>query len=136
MKGVEEVYKDKKLIAIVFRKDIKVDSVKFLTPEDNNFQIGIHNREKDLKLPPHIHKIGKNIKIDSVQEMLYLVWGKIRVNLYSKSGKVFSKKILTSGDSILLISEGHGVDFLEDSRIFEVKQGPYLGAVNAKTYFN
>lgn len=135
MKGVEEVYLDKKLIAIVFRKNIKVGNVKFLTPENNNFQIGIHSRPKSLKLPPHIHKIDKNIKIDSVQEMLYLVSGKIRVNLYSRTGGVFSKKILTPGDSILLISEGHGVDFLEDSRIFEVKQGPYMGALNAKIYF-
>lgn len=135
MKGIEEVYSGKKLVAVVYRSNIPVEGVKFLTPPDNHFQIGLHSRQKGLQLPPHVHKTNNSLKVDSMQEVLYVVEGKIRVNLYSQKGQLLKRKTLSSGDSILLASQGHGVDFLENSRIFEVKQGPYLGAAQAKVYF-
>lgn len=134
MRGVEEIRNGKKLLAIVFRKNITVDGVKFLTDEQNPFQIGVHQRKKGVSLNAHIHKITKPLKIKTIQEVLYIQRGKILVTLYTKSGKVIVKKQLLENDSILLLDVGHGVEFLEDSRIFQVKQGPYLGTVHAKIY--
>lgn len=135
MKGVEEVLIKDKLVAVIYRKNIPVEGVKFLTRDENSFQVGIHNRKKGVNLSPHIHRIDKPVVIDSIQEILYVVEGRIRVTLYSDKGKVIKRKTLTSGDSILFISGGHGVNFLENSRIFEVKQGPYPGATHAKLFF-
>lgn len=135
MKGVEDVYSDNKLIAAVYRKNIPVEEIKFLTNDENLFQVGIHNRKIGISLSPHIHKIKKPIVINSIQEILYVVKGKIRVTLYNDEGKVIKRKILTNGDSILFISGGHGVDFIKNSRIFEVKQGPYAGVTHAKFFF-
>lgn len=134
MKGVEKIFSKKKLIAVVYRKNIHVEGVKFLTEESNPFQIGLHSQEKGVKLTPHMHKLEKDLTITKIQEILFLVGGKIRVNLFDKNGHKITRKILTSGDSILLMDEGHGVDFLENSRIFEIKQGPYPGATNAKIF--
>jgi hypothetical protein len=39
---------------------------------------------------------------------------------------------MNMGDTILLIAGGHGFDILEDSKIIEVKQGPYEGAEQDK----
>ena len=135
MKGIEEVFSKDKLVAIIYRKDIPVDGVRFLTDDNNPFQIGIHSRSKGIKLSPHIHKVDHSLVINSIQELLYVVSGKIRVTLYNYKGEIVGRKILTDGDSILFISEGHGVDFLENSRIFEIKQGPYPGITHAKIFF-
>lgn len=135
MKGIEEVFSKDKLVAIIYRKDIPVDGVRFLTDDNNPFQIGIHSRLKGIKLSPHIHKVDHSFVINSIQELLYVVSGKIRVTFYSHKGEIVGRKILTDGDSVLFISEGHGVDFLENSRIFEIKQGPYPGITHAKIFF-
>jgi len=137
MKGVEKIYKGKKLIAIIFRNYIKVDGLNFFTENDNFFQIGAHNRKKGLKLKPHIHNVEEPLIINKVQEWILVQEGKIRVTLYTKKGDVIIKKILSRGDSILLIDEGHGVDFVEDSKLFEIKQGPFpKDGINAKIFFN
>lgn len=134
MTGIEKIFCKQKLLAIVFRKNITVKGAKFLTEDDNLFQVGIHQRKKGIILAPHIHKISEKIEINNLQEVLFVTRGKIRVIIYTKKGSQVARKILTAGDSILLIDGGHGVDFLEDSRIFEVKQGPFLGTVHAKIF--
>lgn len=134
MKNIEKVKEGKKIIAFIFRKNLTVDGIKFLTDKSNPFQVGIHSRKKDTSLPPHVHKIEKPLTIKSIQEILYIVSGKVNVSLYGTNGKKIKSKTLLSGDSILLVSGGHGVEFLESSRIFEVKQGPYPGTTKAKAF--
>jgi len=135
VKNIEKVESSKKLIALIYRSNIKVDGVKFLTDRKNPFQVGIHNRQKGVSLPPHIHRLDSLLTIKTVQEFLYVVDGKIRVTLFTEKGKKITRKTLSPGDSILIISGGHGVDFLEDARIIELKQGPYPGPSKAKHFF-
>lgn len=135
MKKVKKIYYQKKLIAIVFPHDLTVDKIKFFTQQENPFQIGLHQRPKGEILPAHIHRIPKTIKIRNIQELLYVQKGKIRVTLFTKEGKIIRKVDLCKDDSILLISQGHGVEILKKARIFELKQGPYFGAKHAKVYY-
>lgn len=132
MKGIEKISYKNKIIAIVFRRYITVKGVKFLSEDQSSLQVGVHNREKAVKLAPHIHKLIKFPTIKTIQEVLFLKQGKIRITLYTKQGNIISQKILTGGDSILLQDLGHGVDFLEDSQVFEVKQGPYIEGMHQK----
>ena len=134
MKGVEKVYRGKKLIAIVFKKKLQVKELEFFTDDESPFQIGAHNRKKGVKLIPHVHHLKKPIIINSLQEWLLVTKGKILVTLYSHKGEIIKKVTLTSGDSVLLMREGHGVDFLEDSQIFEIKQGPFLSSHHSKIF--
>lgn len=134
MDGIEEVLYKKKPVALVFRHTIPIDGINFLTTENNPFQVGLQKRPKGKHLPPHYHPLPVPITVTEVQEIIYVVSGKIQVTLCTKEGKEIEKKILIGGDSILLMREGHGVDFLEDSQLFEVKQGPYPGVANAKIF--
>lgn len=135
MKGVEDIFYRKKLIAIVYRHDIPLDEgVQFLTAPDNPFQIGMHLAPKGKIMKPHFHRLDTALTIETIEELLMVVTGSIAVSLYNKKGEVIERKILNPGDSILLMHEGHGVEVLEDTKIFEVKQGPYPGALNAKLY--
>jgi len=136
MKKIEEIADGKNKLAIVVRRDVKVDGIKFFTDENNPFQIGVHERKKGVSLTPHFHVLDHPLTIYSIQEILLIQKGKIRISLYSKKNKLIAKVVLNSGDTILLIDGGHGVDFLEDSRVFEVKQGPYPGSKKAKMYIS
>ena len=134
-KGIEEVHHNHKPIAIILRADVTVSGIKFFTPLSNFFQVGLHNREKGVRIHPHVHKLPKPITVTAMQELLLIQSGKIRLTLFTAGGKKLGKKILRTGDSVLLLSGGHGVDFLESTRMFEIKQGPYPGEASAKLYF-
>lgn len=126
MRGLEKIVFNKKIIAIVFRANLEVSGVKFLTDVDNPFQVGIHSQKRGVVLEPHVHKIEKPLSMRVIQELLMVQRGKIKVNIFTKGGKFIKSSILSNGDSVLFLDCGHGVEFLEKSRIFMVKQGPYL----------
>ena len=65
------------------------------------------------------------------QESLYVEKGKIRVGIFNENTKIKDVTLL-QGDLILL-NTGHDVEFLEDSRMIEFKQGPYRGKDNEKS---
>jgi hypothetical protein len=121
-------------VAIIIRRDIDVEGIKFFTEPENAFQVGLHHRPKGLVLPAHIHKIEHPVTINGIQEVLMVLSGSIRLTLYSRDGKKLGKRILRPMDSVLLISEGHQIEYLEETRMFEVKQGPYPGVKNAKIF--
>ena len=123
MKGIKDIVSGDKLIAKIFRKNIKLSGVQFFTDPTNPFQIGIHERSKGISLLPHIHKLTSTLKIRAIQEILFVQRGKIKMTFYTKIGKYITQSILNEGDSVLLINGGHGVEFLTDARVFEVKQG-------------
>ena len=135
MSGLQVIKSNGKVIAIIIRKGINIKGVKFFTPPHYPFQIGFHNRKKNTYLKPHLHPVH-NFYIKSSQEVLYILQGKVRINLYSDEKKFICYKILNSGDSVLLVNGGHGVKLLKDSKIFEVKQGPYVGDEKAKVFIS
>ena len=126
-------YKNKD-VAIIIRKDVDVDGIGFFTEPDNFFQVGLHHRPKGMKLPAHVHKMDHPITVTEIQEVLMVLSGSIRVTFFSAGGELIGKRILNAGDSILLLHEGHQIEYLEETRMFEVKQGPYPGSQNAKIY--
>lgn len=134
IQGVEPILYINKEIACVYRKNIPVSSIQFLTTPDNAFQIGIHDRKAVTKLPPHIHNCPKPIMVKEIQEVLYVIKGKIRVTIMSESKKIIDTKTLSVGDAILLKTQAHQVEFLGNARVFEIKQGPYPGATHAKRF--
>lgn len=134
MNYTEEVRAGKTLIAIIIREPVEVDGVSFFTGELNPFQVGIQHREGGTTLDPHIHKIDSPLTIKEVQELLHVIYGKIKVNLFDKRGGFIKSKILLAGDSILLCAGGHGVKFLLKSKVLIIKQGPFEGTRHDKIY--
>jgi hypothetical protein len=126
-------YKDK-AIAIIIPSGTDVDGIGFFTGPENPFQIGLHHRPKGMILAPHVHKIDHPITINEIQEVLFIQSGSILLTLLTRDGKIIAKRILKTGDGVLLLREGHQIEYLEETRMFEVKQGPYPGHHNAKIY--
>jgi len=121
---IKEIKYKNKVVAIVYRYEGNEDNINFLSSPDNSFQIGILNHPLGHVIPAHIHNKIKRT-INETQEMLYVEAGRMKVFFYDKDNKAIAEEILLPGDLVNLISEAHGFEFLEKSRIIYVKQGPY-----------
>ena len=126
MGEVEKIVYKGKIIAIVLKKNLRAKGTSFYTPDEFSQQLGLLVHEKGKVVKPHKHNLVKR-EIVQTQEVLILQEGKMKVDLYNDSFQKIKTVILTAGDIILLASGGHGIEILENSRIIEVKQGPYAG---------
>jgi cupin fold WbuC family metalloprotein len=126
MDGLEIVKEENKVYAIIIRKEFNQPGVNFFTPEEFSQQLGILIHKKGKKVNRHRHKLIPR-KITSTQEVLLIVEGKLKVDLFNDEGKALKSIVMTPGSTILLARGGHSIEILEDSKIIEVKQGPYAG---------
>jgi len=97
-------------------------------------QVGVQIRKKGGTIKSHTHKSTKK-EIKNIQEFIHVVYGKIRVTIYNEESKEISNIVLNSGDSMLQVRGGHGFEILEDTKLIEVKQGPYGGVKKDKRKF-
>ena len=74
---------------------------------------------------PHVH-IAKPHVIDKAYEVFHIIKGAIRLTMYShETGEKIKSVVLRKGDSAIDMGEGNGVEFIKDTILFEVKQGPF-----------
>src|SRR5690242_21646486 len=78
-------------------------------------------------IAPHRHVAQPNRIVPQTQEFLLVVSGTMEVDFFDAHGRCFSTERLTGGEALLHIQGGHGFRFLENTRVIELKQGPYLG---------
>ena len=134
MEEVEKVIDNNEIIAIILRKKVRAKGTKFFTPNEFSQQLGLLEHEKGKVVRPHRHKRVKR-EIIQTQEVLILLEGKIKIDLFNEKFEKRRTIELASGDVILFSSGAHGIEILETSKIIEVKQGPYAG-FDDKEYFN
>ncbi|MFH1325753.1 MAG: hypothetical protein ABIH49_03230 [archaeon] len=130
---METLEKDGKRFAFVIRKDSNIQGKEFLSKDEDLIQVGFMNLKKGDSIDPHFHKFYER-KIERTSEVIYILEGKVKVNIYENKKKVIDT-IIEKGDLIVLLSGGHGFEILEDTKFFEVKQGPFIGAENDKEKF-
>ncbi|MBT9138946.1 MAG: hypothetical protein DDT31_01526 [Syntrophomonadaceae bacterium] len=128
---IEKIQWQGKTLALILREGFDKEGVNFVTTEDNPIQLGVLKHPQGARIKPHIHKISSKV-ISSIQEVLHIEYGRVEVNFYDDNGGRIESVILNMGDTMLLISGGHGFDILEDSKIIEIKQGPYGGVEQDK----
>jgi len=112
--------------AIIIPAEFEKEGIEFFTPNDYSQQLAYMKRPRGYKIQPHTHKPIQR-KVTNTLETLLIKKGRLRVDIYSDKQKYLSSYELKTGDVILLISGGHGLEMLEDTEIIEVKQGPYIG---------
>lgn len=123
---IENIYQGDLLLAIIVRSNFKKDGIEFFTDNHSSQQLGYMNRQANYYITPHRHNLViREVKL--TQEVLIIKSGKVRVDFFDNTQNYLQSSILNSGDVILLADGGHGFKMLEDSEIFEVKQGPYCG---------
>ena len=130
---LEYIKYQNEILAIILRKDFSKKGANFFTTLDDSFQFGVLQYDKGKSILAHKHIRAKR-EIDMVCEALFIQSGKVEVTFYDDNDKKIVTKIMNAGDTILLKKGGHGFKLLEDSKIIEIKQGPYLGKETDKKY--
>lgn len=128
---MEKVELQGQVFALILRHELSVDGINFFTASDNPIQLGVLQHRRGIEIKPHVHRDSIRM-IKDIQEVLHIEYGKVEANFYNQRGEKIGSSILNTGDTILLISGGHGFRILEDAKILEIKQGPYYGVKEDK----
>jgi len=126
------------LLAIVIEQDdmagLEDYGVDFHTPAGITQQVATMYRKAGTVVGAHYHKpVLRQVRY--TQEVLIVLFGRMRVDFYDGEGTKVTSRIITPYNICLLCGGGHGVEFLEDTELIEVKQGPYSGSGDDKCFF-
>lgn len=124
MADVEKITCDGEVIAIIIPHDFSSGGTHFFTPPEYSQQLAFIRHDAGDRIQEHIHKLNKRV-VTSTQEVLFIKKGSVKVSLFDKKRRFVCDKILSTGDAILLVGAGHGFEFIEDTELIEIKQGPY-----------
>lgn len=129
----KEIVHDGKILAILITKDVATDSITFLTPPEYPIQVGILQHKGGKFVPLHFHN-NFHYQVNTTHEILYVERGEITVAITDFNWNEVERCILTTGDMIILMDGGHSVQLNAESRVWEIKQGPYPGDKVAKVF--
>jgi|SaaInlStandDraft_1057018.scaffolds.fasta_scaffold212274_2 hypothetical protein len=113
------------LLAIIIRKEEMINDKDFATENEQEIQLASFNLSKGTEILKHYHPEQKRIVV-STSEVITLIEGKLKINIYDDNQELIASEIITSGDTVGLFSGGHGIEVLEHSKFVESKQGPYI----------
>ncbi len=130
---IEEIRDNSELLAIIIRDEFDKPGISFVTPNDLSQQLAYMHHPAGKIIEPHVHNPAPR-EVSYTQEVLFIKRGKLRVDFYTKNREYLHSRVLQAGDVILLATGGHGFEVLEEVRMLEVKQGPYVGETD-KTRF-
>ncbi len=129
-----KIYDTNKNLIAVFKKykDIK-NSKNFLTDNKDEFQFGTFNLEKGDEIKRHIH-YEQPRNIYGTSEAIVVLDGSLKVSFFDNDKKFIDEIILNKNDSLLILSGGHSIDVLEDTKFVEFKQGPYVEEIDKEHF--
>ena len=135
--GVETVEHAGDTYALIVRANAtSSDKYNFLTDERGPLQLGMNFYQRGETIKAHYH-LQRHIETNSVvQEFLLIGAGRASLTLYDKADqRPFKTLQLDTGDMVLLLAGGHGLEIQEDTKIVELKLGPYDGKTKDKVVF-
>ena len=129
-----KIYDTNKNLIAVFKKykDIK-NNKNFLTDKKDEFQFGTFNLEKGDEIKRHIHHEQPR-NIYGTSEAIVVLDGSLKVSFFDNDKKFIDEIILNKNDSLLILSGGHSIDVLEDTKFVEFKQGPYVEEIDKEHF--
>lgn len=125
------MYEVKNNNAVVARH-IMPDDIKpglnFFSNDNEFIQVGVWDYDAKKDLLAHIHnEVDRNVK--RTCETLYVISGSLEAHIYDMSEKQIDSFVVKAGEILILLECGHGYKILEDNtKVLEIKNGPYLGA--------
>lgn len=124
---VEQVIHNGVLLALIARESPWSPGVEFVTPDDLSLQFAAMRHPAGRRIEPHVHLQAPR-SVQFTQEVLILRKGQLRVDFYDDDRAYLESRVLRAGDVVVLVRGAHGFEVLEDLEMYEVKQGPFLGA--------
>jgi len=122
---IEDIYSNNILIGQKYNLN-DVNETIFPTPENDTFQFGVGVAKNEKILVPHMHKRVERT-IDTTSEFLYVLNGEMVIDVYDEKEIFVKKVILNDNECLLQFIGGHAITLKENTKYFEIKQGPYYG---------
>lgn len=138
MNGIkkEEIYDKDILLTIVLRDGDYLSGTNFYSNPQDYIQAGTWNHPKGHKIQAHSHCAFDRV-VGKTQEAVFLKKGKMKSNIYDLQEKKLAEITLNPGDIAIYLNGGHDFEMLEDNtQVFELKNGPYLGKKEDKKMIN
>ncbi|MEI6212024.1 MAG: hypothetical protein WCR06_10420 [bacterium] len=102
-----------------------------LTPysDDTDFIQALHWRyDSGKRLQAHEHLCVPRAATHT-QEVIVVLRGRVRTTVYDDAHTPVAVVEVAAGEAMALLRHGHGYEILEDdTRVLEIKNGPYPGA--------
>jgi len=124
-----EVIKDNKILARIIRgKEAWNDkNLSFFSNEEEFVQAGSWNYSEGKELKAHSHnKVMRSIS--HTQEVIFIKSGSLVAYIYDNENNLVEEVEAYTDDILIMLAGGHGYKILEDdTKVLEIKNGPYLG---------
>ncbi|MAF99532.1 MAG: hypothetical protein CMH61_02870 [Nanoarchaeota archaeon] len=132
--SIERIEQNGELLAIIIRHHNNPEHVDFVTKEQDGLQLGFHTRQPGERVKAHQSLPFNNLVSLPSNKIYHLQSGKGTIDIYDTYDKKVCDVTLWAGDTIIFISGGHGMTFDKQSKMLEVKQGPYQQRENEKRF--
>lgn len=111
------------------------DSQGFFSKNDEFIQVGAWKYDSGKNINSHIHNRFSR-SVNRTCEVLYVISGALKVRIYDLDKQFVEEFTVKMGETLILLECGHGYNVLEDNtRVLEVKNGPYFGAEHDRERF-
>ncbi len=131
---IERIGKNGELYAVIVRASLPQSGFNFVSRPEDSLQLGVNHYTKGTLVKPHIH-LPLERMLTNTLEILHIDSGASTLVLFDDTRQKFYETELNSGDTVVLLRGGHALKILDQTRIIEVKQGPYLGPDKDKVVF-
>lgn len=130
----EFIFEGIKLARLIEPEDWK-EGLGFFSNDEEYIQVGTWFYNQGKQLQNHIHNEFVRTA-NRTYEAVYMVSGKMRVDLYTLNKIYVESFEIKKGDALILLNSGHGYEILEDNtKVLEIKNGPFMGAEIDKEKF-
>lgn len=125
MNPVEIISDENGPVAYFINRNWVPSTSKFLTPDHFGQQMGMIVYGKGESIQPHMH-LPVVRQVSGTTECIVVRSGKCFIDIYNVHKELIETRTMEEGDVVLLLGGAHGFRMIEDTILFEVKQGPYL----------
>lgn len=133
MDGIEWIRDGDRILSVIIRSDIRPRETTFITPDEFIQQAGFVVYPAGGRIASHTHKPIRR-EITGTPETLFVRKGRMIARFYNETHELKGETIVEAGDLLMLVHGGHGFAILEDTVLFEIKQGPYTGLVEKERF--
>ena len=133
MTSIEQIADGGTTLAYLISHDATSDKTEFFTSDDSTFQAGFVVYPAGGRVEAHVH-LPVVRQVVGTSELLVVRSGRCIVDIYSDDRRLVASRELLPGDAVLSVGGGHGFRMLEDTVLFEVKQGPYGGLAEKERF--
>lgn len=133
---IKEVRDGNLIIARYIQYNEHDDGFNIFSNDTEFIQVGSwFNYPEGKYLRKHFHNHLERVNTIT-QEVFIVIQGSVKTVMYNKSLQPVEEIVLKKGDILIFLEGGHDFTILEEGTIvYEVKNGPYLGADKDKTRF-